>query len=624
MTDPMVIRVGHDTADHEQAVEELRPHGGAPVIPLICVGDGAMLGPYLDPEEENCAHCLVTRLARAADVPADGLAAHFRGMCPSSEGSAACPAEALDDDDIASAVRRLVASQRRGGPERYSYVYFAHGGGRSLGHSLPLPSCRVCGTRVRGGRRHGQDIAGRLYDDGTPAADRILRPEDFLNGKGRVVVDRRVGVVRGVRYWGAGEFYAAEAEVSGAPHPEMNGYGTAATPERAGGIAVLEAVERCGWTLPGGSEVIAGPYDRVAASAPARVVEPPAFGLYAPAAFDAQAPPGLVPYTRSVEIPWVRGYSLTSRAEVLVPLDAAFHGPRTGHVDLPTVMHETSNGSAVGGSAVEAALYGLLEVLERDAVLRTWYERRPATEITVDGELSAVLAGAGWRDRVRERVAEGTLRFFDLAHGVGVHEILVVHAADLRGTPARVIGAASRCDPASALLSAVHETMHTVESLESEDVELLARRARAMAEDPYSVVSMKDHATLHIGEKNVERLDFLLSAGPGAPAVPFREWAAAEGAPGGPPGTQYGVLTGIVDRLGRAGHEVVLVDQTSPSHSSCGLVCCKVLVTQMYPMTFGHREARLPAEGWARTVAAGGRAVLSDRDERLEFPHPFP
>jgi ribosomal protein S12 methylthiotransferase accessory factor len=624
VTDPIVIRVGHGPADYEQAVENLRPHGGAAVIPLICVGDGGMLGPYIDPAEENCVHCLVTRLTRAAGVPGDGLAAHFRMTCPSSEGSAVCPTEALDDDDIASAVRKLVASQRLGGPERYSYVHFAHGRGRSRGYSLPLPSCRVCGARVRSGRRHGADMAGRLHDDGTHAADRILRPEDFLSGKGRVVVDRRVGVVKDVRYWSAGEFYAAEAEVSGAPHPEMNGYGTAATPERAGGIAVLEAVERCGWTLPGDSEVIAGSYDRVAASAPTRVIEPPAFGLYAPAAFDAQASLGLVPYSRSVEIPWVRGYSMTSRAGVLVPLDAAFHGPRTNHVDLPTVMHETSNGSAVGGSLVEAALYGLLEVLERDAVLRTWYERRPATEITVDEELSAVLAGVGWRDRVRERVTEGTLRFFDLAHGVGVHEILVVHAGDLKGVPARVIGAASRCDPASALLSAVHETMHTVESLESEDVELLARRARAMAEDPYSVVSMKDHATLHIGEKTVERLDFLLSPGPVATAVPFREWAAAQGGSGGSPRTQYGVLTGIVERLGRSGHDVVLVDQTSPSHSSCGLVCCKVLVTQMYPMTFGHRQARLPAEGWAQTVAAGGDAVLSARDERLEFPHPFP
>lgn len=40
-------------------------------------------------------------------------------------------------------------------------------------------------------------------------------------------------------------------------------------------------------------------------------------------------------------------------------------------------VYETSNGCALGGSLEEAVLYGMLEVVERDSFLLTWYAQLP-------------------------------------------------------------------------------------------------------------------------------------------------------------------------------------------------------------------------------------------------------
>ena len=40
-------------------------------------------------------------------------------------------------------------------------------------------------------------------------------------------------------------------------------------------------------------------------------------------------------------------------------------------------MYETSNGCAIGGSLEEAIFHGILEIVERDAFLLTWYAKLP-------------------------------------------------------------------------------------------------------------------------------------------------------------------------------------------------------------------------------------------------------
>ncbi len=66
---------------------------------------------------------------------------------------------------------------------------------------------------------------------------------------------------------------------------------------------------------------------------------------------------------------WVWGYSFLKERPILIPELLAYYslGYEEGFV------YETSNGCALGGSLEEAIFYGIMEIVERDSFLMTWY-----------------------------------------------------------------------------------------------------------------------------------------------------------------------------------------------------------------------------------------------------------
>ena len=71
------------------------------------------------------------------------------------------------------------------------------------------------------------------------------------------------------------------------------------------------------------------------------------------------------------EQPWLAGRDLVTGAEVWVPAARVLMGhPPVGD----TVLHTDSNGLAAGVTVDDAQLQGLLEVVERDAISRWWFQ----------------------------------------------------------------------------------------------------------------------------------------------------------------------------------------------------------------------------------------------------------
>ena len=70
-------------------------------------------------------------------------------------------------------------------------------------------------------------------------------------------------------------------------------------------------------------------------------------------------------------IKWVWGYSLLQDRAILVPEILAYYSLGCGD----GFVYETSNGCALGGSLEEAIFYGIMEVIERDSFLLTWYSK---------------------------------------------------------------------------------------------------------------------------------------------------------------------------------------------------------------------------------------------------------
>jgi ribosomal protein S12 methylthiotransferase accessory factor len=112
--------------------------------------------------------------------------------------------------------------------------------------------------------------------------------------------------------------------------------------------------------------------------------------------------PGDPAALRQAPLLWVRGQSLLTRQEVLVPAGAAFlhHRPPAG---CRTVPQAGSTGVSAHPSPAAAVRHSLLEVLERDLVWRSWYSSGPVAVLSdapLDPPLDKVVGGLGARASV--------------------------------------------------------------------------------------------------------------------------------------------------------------------------------------------------------------------------------
>jgi ribosomal protein S12 methylthiotransferase accessory factor YcaO len=145
--------------------------------------------------------------------------------------------------------------------------------------------------------------------------------------------------------------------------------GKGLSPGQALASACVELLERHCAAPRRDDAVRQAPYARVAGEA----VDPRRFVLAATTAYDPAA-----------KIDWIWGYSLTRGVPVLVPANLVFYPyvPRRGS---QVIAWTDSNGLAAGNNLEEAVLHGLLEVIERDAVMISEYNRLPPPVIASRG-----------------------------------------------------------------------------------------------------------------------------------------------------------------------------------------------------------------------------------------------
>ncbi|MBC3841188.1 hypothetical protein GXW82_15445 [Streptacidiphilus sp. 4-A2] len=202
--------------------------------------------------------------------------------------------------------------------------------------------------------------------------------------------------------------------------------------------------------------------------------------------------------------------------------------------DHPFVS-EISNGCALGGCVEEAALYGLLELAERDAFLLTWYAQMPAAAVDL---YSARDRRLGLLADHIHRSTGYRVEVFDVTGAEGIPSFWAA-AVDTRPESAphrpRVLcSGGSGLDPERGIIGALHELVTAIEAYQLIYPQRHADAAR-MREDPELVRLMDDHALLYCDPLAARRLDFLLS--PTGPCTPTG-WTCGISPPAVPgPGT---------------------------------------------------------------------------------------
>ncbi|MFD5986235.1 TOMM precursor leader peptide-binding protein [Streptomyces cyaneofuscatus] len=605
----------------------------APAVPVRYYGRHAVVGPFpasADTRQLPCARCLERRWQAVRSVA-------LREALELGDGTRAAGPSPYVTPFAAEALAGLIAARLDGGgPETGAFpsVHLVDLQTLAVRHYplVPDPECPVCATP-----EPDTDAAATLTLKPAPK----LRPGSFRVrdiGSYELPVEPYANpvcgslgpsVVQDVSSTSTSATIGCFSMRSGPYLRETFWGGHADTFAESVRIGVLEGLERyAGMRSRAKRAQVHASLDALRAEDRA-AVDPRVVGLYSDAFH--QANPRVLPFTSDREIPWVRGWSLRDGKTVLVPeVLTYYHAPGLEN----RFVQESSNGCASGGALEEAVYFGLMEVVERDAFLLSWYGRAALPEI--DPRTSRRPATRQMVDRLEMYGYEA--RFFDTRISFPIPVVTGV-AVRPDGGPGRMcFGAGAGLDPEAALAGALCEIATDAVNLQGR-TERDEARLRAMAYDFDKVAVLHDHPLAYGIPEMGDHADFLLGA-PGEvrqPALSFD--ALYGGGPSGGEGDGPGArpvlpvsddlredLQRCVDAVTGAGFDVVVVDQTMPEQRALGLTTVSVLVPGLLPIDFGwsrQRALHMPRLRTALREAGLRTADLTDADLN-PAPHPFP
>ncbi|PSP85001.1 bacteriocin biosynthesis protein SagD [Halobacteriales archaeon QS_1_68_17] len=296
------------------------------------------------------------------------------------------------------------------------------------------------------------------------------------------------------------------------------------------------------------------------------------------------------PFDRTTPVCWDRGLDLLTGERIAVPAELVWYrtGPLGGE---PVHLPGSSSGAAAARSLVDALGRGLLELVERDAFMRTWCRQRTPAAVdrddwpAVDRFVSTV-TGPG----------PPTVKLLGLASPVEIPTVAAVGYDDRGSFPAFVVGAGAALDPREAMRDAVLEVAQGWHYLST----LRAERTVEDVDAGSVVANFEDNALHYAHPDQREDVAFLVDA----PVEPFSF--------PDPPATSAPTerLAVVCRRLDAAGATPVGFDVTTPDVADVGLAVARTVVPELLALS---PPSVLPS---AHPAFAG--ASVTDR------PHPFP
>lgn len=344
-------------------------------------------------------------------------------------------------------------------------------------------------------------------------------------------------------------------------------------------------------------------------------IDPATCGLYQPEFYAKHL--HYLPYSPQRKLHWVWGYSMRKKCPVLVPEQMVYYLDR--RPDPPNFIQDCSNGCATGSCLEEATLFGLLELIERDAFLLSWFAKLGLKRIdpwsSQDRDTLLML------DRVNRLGYDVFL--FDMRLDLPVPAVLGAARRRERGIGNLVFAAGASLDPELAIRSTLDEVASYVPGFDDRVTANLTK-LQPMVDDFSKVTELEHHGLLYGLPEMEPHADFLFQTTEISDIETiYQDYSRYE-----QPRTldlrddlNY-CINLVLDR----DMDVIVVEQTSPEQVVMGMNTASVIVPGMMPMDFGWERQRiwdLPRLRSVPQISGFYNASYRPVPEELP-PHPFP
>jgi ribosomal protein S12 methylthiotransferase accessory factor len=373
-------------------------------------------------------------------------------------------------------------------------------------------------------------------------------------------------------------------------------------------LSILEGLERhASLRSRSKTSLVIDSYNNLRESA----LDPTLCGLFEPQFYAKSR--RLTPYHPDLKIIWVWGYSLKSHRPILVPRQLTDFS--NWEDSEPKFIVSNSSGCATGSCLEEAALRGLLELIERDSFAISWFAKLRLPRIDpwscTDSRTPFLL------DRLTRLNVDIHLLDARLDINLPIVIAIVKRRDDELG--ALATGAGAGTDPAESVRSALSEVASLMLNLQH-NVAAKENEVREMMSDFSRVQTVADHAHLYGLPEMAARTEFFFSS----PTVrSFAETYERRPALATTRDVTRDLLLCIDEAITYGITDVIVVDQSSPEQERIGLRSVRVIAPGLAPIDFGHSRRRVLS--LPRFVSAPLRAGFpSVQPEAANpFPHPF-
>jgi ribosomal protein S12 methylthiotransferase accessory factor len=422
------------------------------------------------------------------------------------------------------------------------------------------------------------------------------------------LVDEKIGLVRSFATRlpdpGGPALYSSNALLSnyGSYIPmerdSIHGSGAGLNETHARTSAVCEGVERYCLFASEGDTFLFGSYADL--SRHFDLLHPDDCPLFHPAQYPAV---GFAPFTPQTPLTWTWAYGLTRQKPILVPAVFVYlNYPRhPGEARLCTTI---STGAACGASYTDAAVRGIYEIVERDAMMIMWLNRHACPRLHIGPHTPL-----GQTLQRRYKTDTLTQIIFWTTNDISIHACLALILDEVGGEQRSYVGLAANLDPQRAALGALTEAHEVRWGIHT------TREMARILNDPSEIDNIHAHACYYAQGDRTHLLDFLLQ---GSQSIDLSE---LENFSRGDPAAD---LQTCLQKCEQAGVEVMVADLTKDDIRPTGLRVVRVVMPSLQPLTCNHNKPFLGGRRLYQVpVQLGWRQAPPARTEFNPAPHPF-